>query len=186
MMYKREYKEATSMRLEIHGRHLDITDAMREYIMEKIGRIEHLLNSSAEPSAEVKLSVIKYNHIVETTIHIGEYTIRVEESSDDMYKSIDMVEEKIKRKLRKMKTKINRGMRVKVIPEVLEADVETEYEVVRIKRFDVKPMSPEEAILQMNLLDHTFYVFRNDITNEMSVVYRRNKGEYGVIEASII
>ncbi|MBM6617005.1 ribosome hibernation-promoting factor, HPF/YfiA family [Bacillus suaedaesalsae] len=174
------------MRIDIHGKQLDVTEAIREYVEQRIERIEHLLDHSAKPSAQFKLSVIKYNHIVETTIHIGEYTIRVEESSDDMYKSIDMAQEKLKRKIRKLKTKLNHGKRVKIIPEIVEAEIEEDYQVVRVKRFDVKPMSQEEAILQMNLLEHTFYVFKNEDTNEMGVVYIRNKGEYGVIEASSI
>lgn len=172
------------MNLIIHSKNIEITDALKGYIEEKIGRIEKLFKDE-DIQVHIKLSTYKHKHSFEVTIPFRDITIRAEEITEDMYKSIDIVEEKLKRKIRKVKVKYNKRFKG-IMDTQTDNEVEEGDKIVRIKRFGLKPMSKEEAILQMNLLDHNFFVFYNADTEEMNVVYKRNKGEYGLIEASAI
>jgi putative sigma-54 modulation protein len=144
------------------------------------------------------LSVLKDNHKVEVTISFPGLLLRAEESSEDMYASVDLVLEKLERQIRKFKTKMNRKLRCDVSPRslsiedsfvhasaktaVIEREESSEFEVFRNKRFSFKPMGTEEAILQMNLLGHNFFVFSNAQSDRTNVVYKRKDGKYGLIE----
>ncbi|NEY70759.1 ribosome hibernation-promoting factor, HPF/YfiA family [Bacillus mesophilus] len=173
------------MNIILHAKNITITEAMKGYIEDKIGRVGKVLDRE-KVNVYVNLSTFKHKHCIEVTIPIGERTIRAEELTDDMYKSIDLVEDKLKRKIRKVKTKVLREVRKHEPISSPVMEEEEEDQVVRIKRFDIKPMSTDEAIQQMNLLDHNFFVYLNADTEEMNVVYKRHKGDYGLIESSAI
>jgi putative sigma-54 modulation protein len=135
--------------------------------------------------------VVRGQHNVEVTIALSGLLLRAEERQEDMYASIDLVVDKLERQIRKHKTKVNRkvlkegglrGLFVDNVSPAEEPEDEEELQVVRTKRFTMKPMDVEEAILQMNLLGHNFFVFANMDTNEINVVYRRDDGKYGLIE----
>lgn len=177
------------MNLLIHGKNIEVTDPIKLYIEDKLGRVEKLLGDLPHVNIHVQLATIKHTHQFEVTIPLGDITIRAEEATDDMYKAIDLVEEKLKRKIRKIKTKENRHVHEKpdyTLPNFMVDYEDDQAEVVRLKRFDVKPMNVEEAILQMNLLDHNFFVFLDADTNEMNVVYKRKAGDYGLIQSSSV
>ncbi len=175
------------MRINVRGRNMNITPALQEYVEKRLNRLDKFFNSPLE--AQVTLDVIKENHIVEVTISIDGLLLRGEEATDDMYSSIDLVLDKLERQIHKYKTRINRKLRQKGIkglnekhfPAQAEAE-EREPIVVKTKRFVIKPMPLEEAILQMNLLGHDFFVFNNAETEDMNVLYKRKDGNYGLIE----
>ncbi len=172
------------MQLSVKGRNLEITPALRAYAEEKLSRLTRYLENIV--TMHVILSVAKHRQIAEVTIRVRDLTIRAEEESDDLYSSIDLVTEKLERQILRYKERImahaarggNRGGR----EGTLRAAAEEEPRVVKTKRFAVKPAGVDEAILQMNLLGHSFYVFRNAMTDEVNVLYRRKDGHYGLIE----
>ena len=173
------------MKTIISGRNLDVTDALRETIQSKLKKLDRFFHKELE--VQVTLSVEKNRHIMEVTIPFNGSLFRAEESTDDMYKSIDGVVDKLIRQIRKQKSKlqnrINRyeTIRFENIQDYDKKDME-EFKIVRTKRFLMKPMDPEEAVLQMELLDHDFYVFVDAETNDVNVVYKRKDGNYGLIE----
>lgn len=184
------------MKFHIRGRNVEVTDALRTYAEKKIGRLEKYFEVPFVSEVFITLSVNKSIHAVEVTIPMTGVTLRAEEKSNDMYASIDMVIDKLERQIRKHKTRLNRKARQEgtertifkesfeqaAAARALEDEEEDTYEVVRTKRFQLKPMNMEEAILQMNLLGHNFYVFANSETSSVSVVYKREDGRYGLIE----
>jgi putative sigma-54 modulation protein len=171
------------MHLAVKGRNLEVTDALRTYAEEKVQRMGKYLEGIV--SGSVVLSVEKHRQIAEVTLRVRDLTVRAEESTDDLYSSIDLVAEKLERQILRHKERIvahmdrsgRREERQSVRPP-MPAD---ESRVVKTKRFAVKP-AEVEAILQMDLLGHNFYVFRNALTDEVNVVYRRRDGHYGLIE----
>jgi len=172
------------MRYIISGKNIDVTEGLKDAIYEKIGKLERYFTEDTE--VHVTFSVEKERHKIEVTIPMKGNIIRAEEESTDMYVSIDLVEEIIERQLRKYKNKIIEKKQAahnlsKAFAEEEIAD-EEEIEIIRSKRFAIKPMDPEEACVQMELLGHDFYVFRNSETDEVNVVYRRKKNSYGLIE----
>ena len=172
------------MKYIITGRGTNVTDGLRSAIEEKLGKLEHYFAPDTE--VHVTLKVEKDRQKVEVTVPVKGHIIRAEQVSDDMYVSIDLIEDIIERQLRKYKTKIvdskqNVGSFTSEFMQ--EDDYEDEdVKVIRTKRFAVKPMDPEEACVQMELLNHSFYVFRNAETDEVNVVYKRKGGDYGLIE----
>jgi len=186
------------MRFNIRGQQMEVTKAIRDYIEKKLGRLEKYFVTPPKSDVNVTVSVVRGQHVVEVTIPLPGVVLRAEERSDDMYASIDLVVDKLERQIRKHKTKINRKFRqTGTAKGLFREDVpaagavngaepadEDEYELVRVKRFELKPMDVQEAILQMNLLGHSFYVFENSDTNQVSVVYRRADGGYGLIETA--
>ncbi len=180
------------MNIIVRGENIEVTEALQNYVEKKIGRIEKYFND-APSTISVTLRVLREVHTVEVTMQLHGLFMRAEEDSNDMYASIDMVVEKLERQIRKFKTKINRKFRQQDDVRTLfkEGDQgnkngnafdEDELEVVRIKRFNLKPMDLEEAILQMDMLGHNFFVFSNADTEEINVVYKRKDGKYGLIE----
>ena len=172
------------MRYTITGRNIDVTPGLREAVIEKIGKLERYFNQDTE--AIITLSVTKDRQKIEVTIPVKGHIIRAEEQSTDMYVSIDLVEEIIERQLKKYKTKLIDKKQSHIdfsefyVQEVTEADDEIKIE--KVKKFAMKPMDPEEACVQMELLGHSFYVFLNAETEEVNVVYKRKGQTYGLIE----
>ncbi|HBF39293.1 MAG TPA: ribosome-associated translation inhibitor RaiA [Firmicutes bacterium] len=173
------------MVVTVNGKNIEVTDALREYAEKKVSKIAKFFEKSPR-GAQVTLSTERSKHIVEITIQVDGLLLRGEEKTNDMYASIDGAMENIERQVRKYKTKINRKFREenKVVatlsPSPQEED--SEPQIKRTKRFAMKPMSAEEAVMQMDLLDHDFYVFTNGETDQVNVVYKRKDGHYGLIE----
>ncbi len=184
------------MKYNVRGQRMEVTDALREYVEKKLTRLERYFEAPPQSDVNVTLSVTKGQQSVEVTIPLQGFLLRAEEKRDDMYASIDFVVDKLERQIRKHKTKINRNFRQPGSARALfkedfgggvstlARDEEDDLELVRTKKFNLKPMDVEEAILQMNLVGHNFYVFANSATKEISVVYRRHDGKYGLIEAA--
>ena len=173
------------MKFIISGRNIDITDGLRTAVEDKLGKLERYFTADTE--IIVTLSVEKERQNIEVTIPVNGNIIRSEQVSNDMYVSIDLVEEIIERQLRKYKTKIiNKKQNVETFqPEFIEKDYEddtNEIKIIRTKKFGFKPMYPEDACVQMELLGHNFFVFLNAETEEVNVVYKRKGNTYGLIE----
>ena len=164
------------MKFIIIGRNIDITEGLKSAVQEKLGKLERYFTPETE--IHVTLSVEKDRQKIEVTIPVKGNIIRSEQVSSDMYVSIDLVEEVIERQLRKYKTKIV-NQKEFVEDEFLEDE---EVNIIRTKKFGIKPMYPEDACVQMELLGHNFYVFRNAETDEVNVVYKRKGNTYGLIE----
>lgn len=171
---------------------MEITPALRDYVEKRIGKITKYFDNVGEIS--VLLSTQKGRHSVEVTVPLpGNIYLRGQESTMDMYSSIDLVVEKLERQIHKQKTKLSRRFRdgsfktELAVSEAAQREIaadEADYPVVKTKRFPVKPMDVQEAIMEMNLLNHDFFVFRDGQTEEVCVVYRRGDGNYGLIEPS--
>ncbi|MGL4850784.1 MAG: ribosome hibernation-promoting factor, HPF/YfiA family [Clostridium sp.] len=172
------------MKVTVVSKNIEITEGLRESIEKKISKLEKYFEK--EVDAKVTVAVQKNAHIVEVTIPFSGIMLRAEESTDDMYKSIDMVEEKLVRQIRKQKTKLsrnyNKSLRFAEIATDAEPVEETKGKIVRTKSFAVKPMNSEEAVLQMELLGHSFFVYQDTDTNNVSVVYKRKDGNYGLLD----
>lgn len=179
-------------RYEIHGDNIEVTDAIRNYVEEKVGKIEKYFTDT--PSANVHVKIKTYQNSkskIEVTIPLKRVTLRAEERHDDLYAAVDLVVEKLERQMRKHKTKVNRKNRVKnvdIFKDLVtyeEPEDEKDFEIIKSKQFDLKPMDAEEAILQMNMLGHDFYIYQDAETNNTNVVYKRKDGKFGLLETSI-
>ncbi len=172
------------MNLVISGKNLDITEGLRSAIEEKIGKLERYFTDTTE--VHVTLSTEKNRQKIEITIPMKGSIIRAEEVSSDMYVSIDLVEEVIERQLRKYKNKLidKEQNAAHLSQSFIEADdyEDEDIQIIRSKKFAMKPMDPEEACVQMELIGHNFFVFRNSETDEVNVVYKRKGNTYGLIE----
>ena len=172
------------MRFVIVGRNIEVTDGLKEAVEEKLGKLDRFFAPDTE--VKVTLSVEKERQKIEVTIPVKGSIIRSEQVSNDMYVSIDLVEEVIERQLKKYKNKIvsKQQNAAAFAQEFVDKDYDDEDDVkiIRTKRFGIKPMDPEEACVQMELLGHTFFVFRNSETDEVNVVYKRKGNTYGLIE----
>lgn len=179
------WKELKLMRVRVSGRNLEVTDALKDTVIAKLERFGKYFKNDIE--AKATLSVEKNRQIVEITIPINGTLLRAEESTIDMYASIDKTIDKLYKQMEKHKTKLEKRyfkhdtIRFEHIPNVENDEVE-ELKIVKTKRFAIKPMDPEEAVLQMDLLGHNFFVFTNGDTDEVNVVYKRKDGNYGLIE----
>jgi len=177
------------MKFEIRGKNIEVTDALKDYTTKKLSKLKKFIDESRE--AQVALSLENKIHKVEVTIHLNGLILRGEEATDNMYSSIDLVVEKLEKQLDKYKTRLYRNNRGAGLKKALAEEVKQQatkekttekFNVVRTKKFALKPMDEEEAIMQMNLLGHNFFMFYNAQTQEVNVVYRRNDGNYGLIE----
>ena len=172
------------MNLVISGKNLDITEGLRSAIEEKIGKLERYFTDTTE--VHVTLSTEKNRQKIEITIPMKGSIIRAEEVSSDMYVSIDLVEEVIERQLRKYKNKLidKEQNAAHLSQSFIEADdfEDEDIQIIRSKKFAMKPMDPEEACVQMELIGHNFFVFRDSETDEVNVVYKRKGNTYGLIE----
>ena len=175
------------MIVSVIGKNVEVTDALKDYSEKKVAKISKFFEKSPV-GAQVTMSTERGKHIVDITVQVNGLLLRGEEKTGDMYASIDGALEKIERQVQKFKTRINRRLheenKVVLTPPVKNEHVEEANQPVikRTKRFAVKPMSAEEAVMQMDLLGHDFYVFSNSETDEVNVVYRRKDGNYGLIE----
>ena len=175
------------MNITLRGDKIKITDAMRDYADEKLEKLNKYLDDSESVKANVVVKVQNYKQKVEVTIPLKNFILRAEEVQDDFYAAIDTVVDKIERQIRKNKTKLQ-SKKVKDYKEIVFDYIEVEAEeaeedvIVKRKKIDVKPMSEEEAIIQMELLGHQFYLFKEAETLKPAVVYKRNDGQYGIIE----
>jgi len=177
------------MKIIVKGKNVEVTPALREYVEKKVSKIQKYFEGELR-EATVTLVVERELHRIEVTIPIDGYILRGEEETTDMYNSIDNVVDKLERQVRKYKTRINRKIKnlsvLDLVPNGNTAnDDQQEPKIVRTKHFALKPMPEEEAILQMDLLGHNFFVFLNAETDEVNVVYRRKDGNYGLIEPEL-
>lgn len=172
------------MRVMVIGKNINVTPALKEMIEKKISKLGRYFNPGVE--ARATLSVQKNRQIFEVTIPFNGVILRCEESTDDMYKSIDLVENKLERQIRKQRTKLSRrsnnSLRFFNMEEVAVEDEEKGKEIVKSKKFNIKPMTADEAILQMELVEHDFFVFKDADTNNINVIYKRKDGNYGILE----
>ena len=172
------------MKFIISGKNIEVTDGLKTAIQDKLGKLERYFTPDTE--VHVTLSVEKERQKIEVTIPVKGNIIRSEQVSSDMYVSIDLVEEVIERQLRKYKTKIiNKQQEAGNFQKTFIEDdfmEDEDVKIIRTKRFGIKPMYPEDACVQMELLGHNFFVFRNAETNEVNVVYKRKGNTYGLIE----
>ena len=172
------------MRFKIIGKNIDVTEGLKTAVEDKIGKLERYFTQETE--VHVTLSVEKDRQKIEVTIPVKGNIIRSEQISNDMYVSIDLVEEIIERQLKKYKNRIVQkeqgagSLRQDFIEK--EFTDEEEVQIIRTKRFGIKPMYPEDACVQMELLGHNFFVFRNAESDEVNVVYKRKGNTYGLIE----
>lgn len=174
------------MKFIIRGKNLEVTDSIKSYIEEKIGKLDKYFEKPGELTANVIVRVKGKYQIVEVTIPAKKIILRGEESSEDLYASIDLVSDKLERQIKKNKAKMNNMKGKKMVAEfnfdvVDTLEDEKERLIAKRKDLEMKPMSEEEAILQMELLGHDFFIFKNDNIDQISVVYKRKEGNYGII-----
>lgn len=169
------------MNITVRGRNIEVTSALKDYVGKRVGKLDKYIDNLGD--TQVTMTVEKDSHRIEVTIPINGMILRGEESTGDMYTSIDLVVEKLEKQISKYKGKLQkRGVRYvndQRVPSTLEEDAPR---LVRTKRFAIKPMPVDEAVLQMNLLGHNFFVFSNAETEQVNVVYKRKDGNYGLIE----
>lgn len=192
------------VRYNIRGENIEVTPAIRDYVESKVGKIEKYFKK--EPNADAHVNMKTYSDKtakVEVTVPLPRIVLRAEETSPDLYGSVDLVSDKLERQIRKYKTKINRRNRKQraTEPEPVNPDLWTDFDlsdidpngsdeeddelstsIVRTKQLNLKPMSPEEAVLQMDMLGHDFFIFEDAETNGINIVYKRNDGYYGLLE----
>ncbi|MBF0538122.1 MAG: ribosome-associated translation inhibitor RaiA [Nitrospirae bacterium] len=171
------------MNITVYGRNIEITNAIRDYAQVKIKKFERLLTPDSE--ASVTLSVEKLTHRAEVLIRANGMLIQAESITGEMYSSIDEVIEKLERQIKKHKEKLSSKRKVSTKESSLTELTRPAGEpgnIIKRKSFDMKPMPPEEAAMQMDLIDKDFYVFTNPQTGDINVIYRRKDGDYGLIE----
>lgn len=172
------------MSINVRGKQLDVTPAIKDYVGKHIGRITRYFDNHGD--VNVVLSAHKGQHSVEVTVNMHGFILRGEEQSGDLYVSIDKVVEKLERQVRKHKTRMEKRFRGAgfnagiTVPD--DEQSVNDLVIVKNKRFSFKPMSTEEAVLQMDLLHHDFFVYTNADTEDVNVVYRRKDGKFGIIE----
>lgn len=169
------------MNIIVNGRNIEVTHALRDYAEKKISKFERYLPNISE--ATITLSVQKYQHKAEVLLKVNGYLIQAEGVTGELYSAIDDVFEKLEKQVKRYKEKINSHRKTENRTEVRGKSAETrEPIIIKIKKFDMKPMDPEEAAMQMEMLDKNFFVFANDRTGDINVIYKRNDGNYGLIE----
>ena len=174
------------LKINVRGENIEVTGAIREYVEKKLSKLEKYFEDTSNSTAHVNLKVYSdKNSKVEVTIPLPYLVLRAEETSPDMYASIDLVTDKLERQIRKYKTKLNRKSREKGFKHMEFVPTEDKkFEVVRTKSVSLKPMDVEEAILQMDMLGHDFFIYEDAETEGTNIVYRRRDGRYGLIEAN--
>lgn len=177
------------MKFNIHGSKVKITEPIKSYIEEKLGRLDKYFETPDDLTANVQIRISGVDQIVEVTIPAKKIILRGEERSKDLYAAIDLVSDKIERQIRKNKTRMNRKA---TKPNFVDFDITFEVEdreleenkVVKRKTLDMKPMNEEEAILQMELLGHEFFVYKDADEGNVCILYKRKDGNYGIIETN--
>ena len=178
------------MKISVRGDKVKVTEAMNNYVVEKLKKIDKYLDNPEEVKANVVVRVEKQGQKVEITIPLKNFMLRAEETQEDIYAAVDAIIDKIERIIRKNKTKLEsqakksrevKGFAMDFIEDIVEEET-AETKIVKRKKVDVKPMSEEEAILQMELLGHDFYLFKDAETMKPTLVYKRKDNQYGIIE----
>lgn len=175
------------MNITVRGKNIDVTPALHDYVEKRVSKVTKYFSEIGNINAA--LAVEKNKQSVEVTVPVGGIILRAQESTDDMYTSIDLVVDKIERQIRKHKTKLMKRFRnnnndsSKFLSDLVPdpAMPEEDYKVIKTKRFTIKPMPVEEAIMQMNLLNHDFFVYFDADDEAVSVIYKRSDGDYGLI-----
>lgn len=173
------------MKFNIHGKKLEVTDSISNYIKEKLERLDKYFENPDDITATVLIKLRGNEQVVEATINANKFILRGEESHKDLYASIDKVSDKIERQIRKNKTRMSRKVNKELVSDFslnFEEPEENDNVIVKRKVIENKPMSEEEAILQMELLGHEFFAFKNDETGDVNILYRRKDGNYGIME----
>lgn len=173
------------MNINIRGDKIDVTDSIKNYVKEKLERLEKYFDEPSSIDAHVLIRVRNGFEVIEVTIPTNKYTLRAEEKNEDLYAAIDLVVDVLERQIRKNKTKLNKRRSEELSGfATIESDDEESNEVI-VKRKDIssKPMSEEEAILQMDLLGHDFFLFKNVDEECISLIYKRKDGNYGIINS---
>lgn len=173
------------MKYNIRGNKIDVTEAISDYIKNKVSKLEKYLDDNDEVEAKAIVYAKGRNQKVEITIWSGKYNIRAEVVNPDLYSAIDLVIDKLERQFKKYRGKLNiKRVKEEYISEIDELLEEEEQKIVRRKEVYLKPIDEEEAITQMELLGHSFFVFKNVETGKINVVYKRSDSDYGLIEAN--
>ena len=174
------------MNINIRGDKIEVTDSIKNYVKEKLERLERYFEEPSKMDAHVLVRVRNGNQIIEVTIPTNRYTLRAEEKNADLSAAIDLVIDVLERQIRKNKTKLNKRRNEEPIGFALLEDIEDEEiteTIVKRKDIDSKPMGEEEAILQMELLGHDFFLFKNVDEECTSLIYKRKDGNYGIINS---
>jgi putative sigma-54 modulation protein len=178
------------MQVSVIGRHLEATDALKQYATERFQRLEKYLPRNS--SATITLSVVKkVHHIAEAMIKANGVLIQASEETEEMYSSIDLLYEKLERRVRKYKERLTDHKHMTGVSEMTVVAPAAPHpedripQIIKTKRFDLKPMEPEEAVMQMELLDKPFFIFANAASGHINVIYRRNDGNVGLIEPAV-
>ncbi len=171
------------MRIDIRGDKVKVTEAIKSQIEEKLGKLDQYFENPEELKAYVVVRVRNKEQIIEVTIPTPKFTLRAETSEEDLYAAIDLTIDKLERQIRKNKTKMRRKfkdvLQYEMMVDIPEEEEETS--IIKRKTIELRPMDEEEAILQMELIDHDFFIFKNIDTESVSVLYKRKDGSYGII-----
>lgn len=175
------------MEVLIRGNKIEITEAMSNFAKEKLSRLEKYFKENEKVKANVLVKIRNYTQKVEITIPLNSFILRVEEEGKDFYSTVDLAIDKLERQIRKNKTRLqdrNKKKKVKdfVFDEISVLEDDIDEKIVKRKQIELKPMSEEEALLQMELLGHQFYVYKDESTNKVAVIYKRTDTGYGIIE----
>jgi len=171
------------MKIKIRGNKIEITDSMKEYVKEKLSKLDKY--SLEEFEANVLVKVRNYTQKIEVTIPLKTLILRAEEEAEDFYSAVDLVVNKLERQIRKNKTKLKKKEKTGIKEFNMESIIdipEEENKEVKRKKIEIKPMNMEEAILQMELLGHNFYMYKDSDLDSIALVYKRKNGGYGIIE----
>ncbi len=173
------------MKFNIHGKKIDVTNSIKSYIEEKIGRLDKYFENPDDITATALIKLRGNDQVVEVTINGNSFVLRGEESHKDLYAAIDKVSDKIERQIRKNKTRLKKKVNKDIVKGFalnFEEIEQNDDVIVRRKTIEDKPMSEEEAILQMELLGHEFFAFKNVETKDVNIIYKRKDGNYGILE----
>lgn len=173
------------MKFNIRGEKTKITDSMKSYAEEKLQKLDKYLENSEEVTGNILFKVYGPKQIIEVTIPLKNFTLRVEEEGDDFYAVVDTSIDKLERQIRKNKTRLSSRKKIDKADFILDFEEDKEEnknKIVKRKTVELKPMDEEEAILQMELIDHDFYMFKNIDTDKIAVIYKRKHNDYGIIE----
>ncbi len=174
------------MKFVYTSKDMAVSDSLKSRVEKKLSKLERYFRE--EPEATIRFKVQKgARNIAEITVNAGGLILRAEESSNDMYLSIDHAVDKLESQIRRHRTKLEKRIRSSELEPVAEVPAfeEQNYDIVRVKKFSVKPMSVEDAITQMELLGHDFFLFMNEESESMNVLYRRHDGTYGLLQPDI-
>ncbi len=166
------------MEINVRGKNIDVNPGLRQYAEKRLSKIDRYIKQTPL-ACQVTFSTERDNYVVEVTIPLNGYLLRAEESARDAFSSVDNVMEKLEKQIEKYRTRLLKRDKVEVS---FPREDQEPGRIVKVKRFPIKPMTPEEAAMQMDLLGHDFFVFQNAETNAVNVVYKRKDGNYGLIE----